>query len=101
MRQVAAAVFGQPLWYYEDFPYSKRLGAVQRLIWPPWRWRSRTIRLAPEDLDSRCKASAVYSSQIETLAGGSDAFTRKTERYVRRIGGERIWQKRQGVSKSA
>lgn len=92
VRHAAAAVFGQALWYYEDFPYSKRLGAVQRLTWPPWRWRSSTIRLAPGDLGARCEASAVYASQIETLAGGSGAFTRKIERYVRRVGGERIWQ---------
>ena len=105
VRHAAEAVFGQSLWYYEDFPYSKRLGAVQRLTWPPWRWRSRTTRIAPDDLKARCEASAVYSSQIETLAGGSGEFIRKTERYVRRIGGERIWQKRQTcrnrLSKSA
>jgi len=97
-RYAADHVFGPSLWYYEDFPYSKRLGAVRMTTWPPWSWRSCTIPLTPADVKARCEASAIYSSQIDTLAGGRDAFTLKTERYIRRIGGERIWQKRQYVS---
>lgn len=92
-RSAAEGVFGQSLWYYEDFPYAKKWGAVPKTIWPPWHWRSQTIQLAPDDLNARCKAAAIYTSQIAMLQGNR-AFHQKVERYVRKIGGERIWQKR-------
>lgn len=100
-RRAAESVFGDALWYYEDFPYAMKFGAVRKTVWPPWRWRSRTIRLSSEDLSARCEASAAYGSQIDMLDGGAGRFDRKIRRYARRVGGERLWQRRQSRAKGS
>ena len=45
VRRAAERAFGANLAYYEDYPYAGRLWAVRRLVWPPWRCTSETIRL--------------------------------------------------------
>lgn len=94
VRRAAESVFPtERIRYYEDFPYAKRRFAVSRVIWPPWRWRSEVLRLSAEALEARCRASLLYSSQLEMLSGGGERLVQRIKTYVRRVGGERIWRK--------
>ncbi len=97
VRQAAEVVFGRSVVYYEDYPYAGKGLAIRKLVWPPWRWRSRTMALSPENLRARCAAVAEYASQIEMLFAGAENLESKIERYVRRVGGERMWVRRYPV----
>jgi LmbE family N-acetylglucosaminyl deacetylase len=94
VRRAAEAVFGAALLYYEEYPYAGRFWAVGKTVWPPWRWRARTIPLAPEDFRARCEAVAAYASQTAMLFAGAGNLESRLARYVRRAGGERLWTKR-------
>lgn len=91
-RQACETLFGGRIWYYEDFPYASRLFAVGRLTWPRWNWRRTMIALDETDLSARIDASAMYSSQVDMMAGGRDPLERKIRSYVRKAGGERLWR---------
>ncbi|NLB65362.1 MAG: PIG-L family deacetylase [Lentisphaerae bacterium] len=94
VRRAAEKVFGPDLLYYEDFPYATRFLAVRRVVWPPWRWRARMIPLSPEDVRARQEAAALYVSQTEMLLDGAWKLYDKVARYVRRVGGERLWERK-------
>lgn len=93
-RLAAEAVHGRALRYYEDYPYAGKLGVVRRMVWPPWRWRVLRIPLSPEDLTARLAATAAYVSQTAMLFAGVGNLEAHVRRYVRRVGGERIWRRR-------
>jgi LmbE family N-acetylglucosaminyl deacetylase len=94
VRRAAEAVFGAALAYYEEYPYAGKWLAVRKVAWPPWRWRARSLVLAPEDIRARCEAVAAYASQTEMLFAGAGNLEQKMARYVRRAGGERLWWRR-------
>lgn len=94
VRRAAEAKFGGALTYYEDFPYAGKFLSVRKVVWPPWRWRAQVVRLAPEDIRARCAATAAYVTQAEMLFAGVWQLEPKINRYIRRVGGERLWKKR-------
>lgn len=99
VRQAAMSTFDhQVLYYYEDFPYCHRFGAVLRATWPRWHWKQTLFPLSSEDLEARIAAMQCYESQIDMLDGGQGRFGQKIKGYVKRIGGERVWQQRISIS---
>lgn len=94
VRLAAEAVHGDALLYYEDYPYAGKWRAVRREAWPPWRWRARRIALSPEDVEDRLAATAAYVSQTAMLFAGAGNLDAHVRRYVRRVGGERVWRRR-------
>lgn len=95
VRQAAEKVWDPlELWHYEDFPYTTRFMAARKLLWPPWRWYSKTIPLSPEDMETRYRASIAYASQIQTLMYNASFLENKMKRYARRVGGERLWHRK-------
>jgi LmbE family N-acetylglucosaminyl deacetylase len=94
VRRAAETVYGRALAYYEDYPYANKLLALRKVVWPPWRWRACILPLAPEDVRARCDATAAYASQIDMIFAGAWQLEPKITRYVRRVGGERLWSKR-------
>ena len=67
---------------------------MRREAWPPWRWRARRIALSPEDVEDRLAATAAYVSQTAMLFAGAGNLDAHVRRYVRRVGGERVWRRR-------
>ncbi|MBP7274729.1 MAG: PIG-L family deacetylase [Kiritimatiellae bacterium] len=94
LRRAAEEACGSTLLYYEDFPYASRFLAVRRRIMFGRGWVPAVWELSDEDLLARCEASALYSSQVDMMVGGVRRLEMKIRSYVRRRGGERIWQRR-------
>ncbi len=94
VRRAAEEIFGSALQYYEDYPYCGKRLALMSYRLRPWRWRAEIVPLSDEDVDARCRAVAAYESQVDMLFGGREKMEPKIRGYVRRVGGERIWQRR-------
>lgn len=84
-----AAVF-----YYEDFPYVGKEGALEATIpLDTGDWHSRIVRLTDAQLDAKVISVAAYESQITTLFADLEDMERRVRGYARDIGGERIWSR--------
>lgn len=97
VRAAAERAFGAgdtELLFYEDFPYVRKMGALRLVLKPRREWRRVVISLSEEDLAARIEATAAYASQIDPLFGSPLKMAKRTRRYARRAGGERLWQKR-------
>ncbi len=79
------------LTYYEDYPYVERSGALHKALGDPARWRSCTVALEESHIEEKLAAIASYHSQIQLLFLTSGRMTRRVRRYVRSVGGERLW----------
>jgi LmbE family N-acetylglucosaminyl deacetylase len=85
---------GAPL-LYEEFPYAARLrwaGGTRRLAGPGAG--ARVVPLDAADLQARYRAILAYESQVRPLFRSPERLRGRLERHVRRVGGERLWERR-------
>jgi LmbE family N-acetylglucosaminyl deacetylase len=79
--------------YYEDFPYVQKAGALPALLGDGAEWRQQIVLLSPSALEARMEAIACYRSQIDILFGGLERLKRQVVAQVTATGGERYWQR--------
>ncbi len=92
VRKAAEQRFGRELFYYEDFPYCGRFLSVWKLTQPAWNWNAYRIKLEERDIRARCDAIAAYESQARVIFKDQADMELKVRRYIRRVGGERLWK---------
>jgi len=95
---------GIAVWFYEDYPYAERPGALDRALQAQegLRWEPRLFPLTAEQLAAKIAAICAYRSQLPGLfrdfheAPSPEAAVR---RYAQEVGGgqpaERVWIPRQ------
>lgn len=92
-RQAAEVCFSNKLWYFEDYPYVQKNGALTAVI--PENsssWHTHTIPLQPTDLSAKVNAVAAYTSQVSTFFKDYQDLARQIQTYACQVGGERLWQ---------
>lgn len=95
VRSAAERVFGTGgLELYEDYPYARNPWVVLKTVGWPWRWRARVYPLADVSIAAKCRAIACYGSQLATAFADLDDMERQVRSFARRVGGERLWQRR-------
>ena len=94
VRQAAERVYGDDLFYYEDYPYVQMPGALAKIIPPESSaWTAVTIPLSDEALQAKAQAIEAYVSQVSTFFNGRDDLLRQITSYAQSVGGERLWHK--------
>jgi LmbE family N-acetylglucosaminyl deacetylase len=83
-----------PIFYYEDYPYARREGAVTAALGDPDPWQARVIPLTAEALTRKCAAIAAYQSQVSTFFRDTADLEAQVGDYAAQVGGERLWQRR-------
>ncbi len=97
VRKAAEAVWGQRIWYYEDYPYAQEPGALEAALGDPEAWTARIVPLQETDLQARIQAILAYRSQLSTFFTGRADLERQVRTYAARVGGERLWRRRGGA----
>ncbi len=92
--RAAEEAFGADLFYYEDFPYSRKRWVRWKAMGRPWAWRSQTWEVSDEALAAKVRAVACYASQLGTAFAGLDDLERQIRAFAARRGGERLWRRR-------
>jgi LmbE family N-acetylglucosaminyl deacetylase len=91
-RLAAESCFRNELIYYEEFPYSAKAGAVNKVIAAERdTWHSKTVTLTQEAMEKKIEAIATYASQLSTFFRDRDDLEQQVHNYSQLIGGERIW----------
>ncbi len=93
-RQAAERVFRDNLYYYEDYPYAQKEGALEAVIEQgDDLWVAKQIALSPESLQTKIDAIAAFRSQLSTFWQGRDELERQVTAFSEQVGGERVWRK--------
>jgi len=91
----AAEGSGQPLTYYEDFPYAQDPQAVRAAL-NPGLWESELVLLSEHGLSAKVAAIACYRSQISTFWGSQGAVNATVRAFAEQTGqgdpAERYWR---------
>ena len=91
----AAETWGQPLAYYEDFPYADNPQAVQAIL-DQERGQADLISLSEEALKAKIAAIACYRSQISTFWKDETEMAASVRAFAQRTGSgtlaERYWK---------
>lgn len=106
-RLAAERVFTAPF-YYEDYPYTMRPGALEEVLPPDdlTGWTSEVIYLTPAALATKIEAVAAYQSQLSSFFTGYEDLAEKLRLEGQRVlaaessspeprpaGGERLWRR--------
>jgi len=91
-RLAAERAFGDALFYYEEFPYVQRSGAVEAIIGNGDAWQPTTIPLNAADMVAKVEAIAAFRSQLSSFFADKDDIRRQIGENGRLIGGERLWR---------
>lgn len=95
VRLAAEHAFGSALWYYEDYPYAQRPGAVAKVVGnQATGWNTEVMPLTPAALQRKCEAVALFRSQVSTFFRDDEDLVEQITSYSQQVGGERLWQKR-------
>lgn len=90
----AAEGSGQPLTYYEDFPYARDPQAVKAVL-TPGLWEPDLVLLSEQALRAKVAATVCYRSQISTFWGSQDAVDATVRAFAEQTGrgkpAERYW----------
>jgi LmbE family N-acetylglucosaminyl deacetylase len=81
-------------WFYEEFPYARKRGAVRRARGAESKWEKRVLKTSPDALRSKGNAIREYASQVPLLFGNERVMRRRIMWYALRVGGERFWRRR-------
>jgi len=100
-RRAAERVLSTAVGCYEDFPYVRRFRALGTALGGKAGWRPEVVALEPQDLAAKVRALAAYPSQLAGLFGGAERMARTVRRYARKVGGERLWYRREQVGSQA
>ena len=91
----AAELSGQPLTYYEDFPYAENPQAVETIL-EQEHGQAELVLLSEEALETKIAAIACYRSQISTFWKGETAMGASVRAFAQRTGSgrpaERYWR---------
>jgi LmbE family N-acetylglucosaminyl deacetylase len=91
VRLAAEHAFGSALWYYEDYPYAQRPGAVEKVVGAGWQ--PEVISLTPAAIQHKCEAVAMFRSQVSTFFRDYEDLVGQISSYSQQVGGERLWRK--------
>lgn len=93
-RLAAERAFGPRLWYYEDYPYAQKLGALARVIPPDSPdWHSEAFALTAEGLRAKVQAILAFRSQLSTFFSDRADLEQQVRSYAALVGGERVWRR--------
>jgi len=94
-RQAAEAAFGVPqLWYYEDYPYAQKAGALEQVIAANREgWAATTVALSEEALVAKIAAIKAFQSQLSTFFRDDDDLATQVRTFNTQVGGERLWRR--------
>jgi len=81
----AAEGSGQPLTYYEDFPYAQDPQAVKAAL-TPGLWEPELISLSEQALRAKVAAIACYGSQISTFWGSAEVVNATVRAFAEQAG---------------
>jgi LmbE family N-acetylglucosaminyl deacetylase len=94
VRAAAEQWQGGSLYYYEDYPYVQRPGALEEApAFSPAGWRATLIPLSPADLQAKYEAITCFASQLSTFFADPADLQRQVGGYAALVGGERLWQR--------
>jgi LmbE family N-acetylglucosaminyl deacetylase len=94
-RRAAAAAANCPVYYYEDYPYVQKPGALELVLDPAAAWQPVVIALSEAALAARCAAVAAFVSQVGSFFVDRADLEGQIGSYAARAGGERLWQRRE------
>jgi len=77
--------------YYEEYPYSRSENQLATALGDLREWRSHTVSLTPEDVDTRIRAISRYQSQMSTFFEDLADMAVQVQGYIKDVGGERFW----------
>lgn len=93
VRDVArATVPADRLWLFEEFPYAESWRARRRASARLGGWETRSEPVTEVDLVAKCRAIECYASQLGTAFRDGRELERRVRRFLKRRGGERLWQ---------
>jgi LmbE family N-acetylglucosaminyl deacetylase len=93
-RLAAERCVGENLFYYEDYPYAQKPGALESVI-PPGStdWQAEPVALTEAALQAKIEAILAFRSQLSTFFVDRADLERQVRGYAASIGGERIWRR--------
>jgi len=91
-RRAAAAAANCPVYYYEDYPYVQKPGALALVLDPAAAWQPVVIALDQAALQARFAAVAAFVSQVGSFFVDQADLERQIGNYAAGVGGERLWQ---------
>ncbi len=96
VRRAAENIFpSDGTYYYEDYPYVSKWGALRKILKPRRRWIPHHKPCSSESVNIKIQATAAHKSQIKMLFGSSDRMHRQIlSFYKKRSNGERVWSRR-------
>jgi LmbE family N-acetylglucosaminyl deacetylase len=86
LTRAAAERLGRPLFYYRDFPYASRAGAIPS-DFPPPAGREVVFPLSAEEIQTWASAVAEYRSQLSTFWPDIYALYQEIRAFHDRAGG--------------
>jgi LmbE family N-acetylglucosaminyl deacetylase len=95
VRRAAEQCWGSKLFYYEDYPYVQTNEAWQDAIGQEANWHTTQIPLSAAGLAAKAEAIMAFGSQISTFFNGRNDLEQQLSHYAQRVGGERIWLRRE------
>jgi len=94
VRRAAEKVFGDSLWYYEDYPYVQQEGSVEAVLAQGGQeWEASVQPLTGAGLQAKIRAILAYRSQFSTFWTSRDDLERQVRGYATSVRGERVWRR--------
>ncbi|MBX3015882.1 MAG: PIG-L family deacetylase [Caldilineaceae bacterium] len=81
------------LWYYEDYPYAQKPGALAQVI-PTnnLHWQPTVIPLVEAAIAAKIAAIAAFVSQFSTFFTDHADLESQIRTFTTQVGGERVWR---------
>jgi LmbE family N-acetylglucosaminyl deacetylase len=91
LTRAAAELLGRRLFFYADFPYVGREGALSD-VWIEPHWQPRRFTLSPADLLAWGDAISAHASQISTFWKNEDEMRTALGEFHAQGGGDCLWE---------
>lgn len=99
VRQAAVQAFDpRTLFYYEDYPYAQKPGALAAVLGDESGWQPYVIPLSPPDLAAKMDAIWAFRSQRSTFFTDRADLEAQVSSYTAATGGERLWRTTRSAS---
>jgi len=93
-RAAAEMSLVENLCYYEDYPYVRDAGTLEKVISANDKsWHSEVIPLNERDLRAKVESIAAFISQLGSFFDDKSDLERAVNDYAKLVGGERIWHR--------
>ncbi len=95
VRLAAERAWGPILCYYEDYPYAREAGAVEKVLNSAEMaaWQATVIPLDEQTLQTKLSAILAFRSQLGTFFADRADLEQQLRAYAAQVGGERIWSR--------